>query len=193
MASAPPMLPVNIGDQSIAPQMNPIDPSAIQANLPQRRGLFGGMFAGATMQPGNALAGFLAGMYPQYASSFMAPMLQRQRIQGEMAAQANLQNMEFQRQLQLLPYQMQAKMYENPLAQTLLAQGISPGDPRWNSAMATQQTNLQDPVVNAGQWGPVLRSQVAAAANQPPPSAPVGKLTPIGGPTPSASGGFPGY
>lgn len=185
------MLPVNIGGGSIAPQMQPIDPATIQAQLPQRRGMFAGLGSALrNVNPGDVVSAFLAGMYPQYAQAYEGPMLQRQRIQGEMQAQANLQNLEFQRQLQMLPFQMQAKMYENPLAQTLLAQGIQPGTPQWNQAMATQQQNLMDPVVNAGPWGPVLRSQVQQAAQTQPPSAPVGKLTPIGGPTPSASGGF---
>jgi hypothetical protein len=171
--------------------MQPIDPATIQAQLPQRRGMFAGLGSALrNVNPGDVVSAFLAGMYPQYAQAYEGPMLQRQRIQGEMQAQANLQNLEFQRQLQMLPFQMQAKMYENPLAQTLLAQGIQPGTPQWNQAMATQQQNLMDPVVNAGPWGPVLRSQVQQAAQTQPPSAPVGKLTPIGGPTPSASGGF---
>lgn len=183
-------VPVNLGDTSIAPQQQPIDPSAIQTQLPQRHGMFGGIGrALGRVNPGDVVSAFLAGMYPQYANAFEGPMLQRQRIQGEMQAQANLQNLEFQRQLALAKQSAQLRlMYpDGEFAQQLVQSGVYPGTPEWTKAMQTRTQNELDPVVTTPQ-GMMLRSQVTGQVQ--PPSAPVGKLTPIGGPTPSASGGF---
>jgi len=199
------MLPVNIGDTSLAPQMQSIDPNSIQTQLPQRRGMFGGV----SINPGNAIAGFLAGMYPKYADSFLAPMMQRQRIQGEMQAQANLQNMEFQRQLALAQQQAQLRLLypDGDFATALRQSGVVPGTPEWTQAMQTRVQNELDPAVVTPQ-GRTLRSHVTGAiksAIPPPPQ--VGEVQDgyrfkggnpadpnaweaVGGPTPQASGGF---
>jgi len=185
------MLPVNIGDTSLAPQMQPIDPNSIQTQLPQRRGMFGGGNVGNAISAG--LNGFLAGMYPRDASSFLAPQMQQQRIRGEMMAQANLQNMEFQRQLALLPLQAQLKlMYpDNEDAQLAYQAGIMPGTPQWQQYMKQIANNRADPLttIPGGGMAPASVARSMIGANQP--MAPVGKLIPIdGGPTPQASGGF---
>lgn len=155
----------------------------------------GGMFGGGKVQiqPGNAIAGYLAGRFPQYASSFLAPTMAREQLNREAQLAMLQNNLEFQRQMQLAQFQAQlGQQYPtDPLSVALRQAGVMPGTPAWQQAQATQASNLQNPVVNAGMYGPVLRSQVDAAGQAP--TAPVGQLRPYnpGGPTQPASGGFP--
>lgn len=185
-------LPIDLSSSPVAPS-GP-DFSALAATQMPQMKRSGGMFGGMQINPGNAIAGFLAGMYPRYADSFLAPMMARENF-GRQAQLAMLQNnFELQRQMQLAKMGAELKMYESPLAQTLLARGIAPGSQEWNSAFSTNQANLLDPVVNAGPYGPVLRSQVSGAANAKPlTDEDILKLSGAGGQSgASPTGGFLG-
>lgn len=76
--------------------------------------------------------------------------------------------------------------------QQLMASGVQPGTPEWAQAMKTRVNNLLDPAVMTPQ-GLMLRSQVTGALT-PQPAPPGVTFTPLdnGGPTPPASGNFPG-
>lgn len=133
--------------------------------IPSQIGKTGGMFGGMQVNPGNAIAGFMAGMYPQYAQSFLAPMMAREQFSREAQMTMLRDNLEFQRQMEMAKLGANLKMFESPVAQTLMAQGVAPGSPQWNAAFAKQQQIEQNPVVNAGLYGPTTYDQVAGAAS----------------------------
>jgi hypothetical protein len=177
--------------------MQPIDPATIQAQLPQRRGMFAGLGSALrNVNPGDVVSAFLAGMYPQYAQAYEGPMLQRQRIQGEMQAQANLQNLEFQRQLALAQQSAMLKLQypSDDFSLTLYQAGYRPGTPEWTAMMKQRAQAQADPAVQTGN-GPMPYSAFIAQQHQPPQvlsQLPPGAV-PIpdqGGPTQPASGGF---
>lgn len=95
--------------------------------------------------------------------------------------------------------------------QMLMAGGVQPGTPEYAAQNLARAQSLSDPLVTvslpdggifngpASQLAAVLRGGGQASGVTPGntpspvslPTAPVGKLTPIGGQTPRASGGFP--
>lgn len=158
-------------------QMPDVMSSHLTMPQPQTGGMFGNPYAGSDwwrQGAADALTAFGASLMarssPQVAQQMMAGV-QQQRMMNRQAQLSMLQsNLEFNRQMQMAQLGAQLKMQypDSPLAQALYAQGLRPGDPQFQSAMATEAKNLQDPVVNAGLYGPVLRSQVAGAANAKP-------------------------
>lgn len=142
-----------------------------------------GMFAGATINPGNAIAGFLAGMYPQYANAFLAPMMERQRQQAQ-DAQYQRERADKRDDFTFeQDYRAAHPVNDTANDYAFWQQHLSPQD------FETWKRNKIDPpqYMNVPGVGLVQIPKSAPAA----PTAPVGKLTPIGagGPT-SGSGGF---
>jgi hypothetical protein len=119
--------------------------------------------------------------------------VQQKRVLNRQAQIAMLQsNLEFQRQMQMA--QLQARLNiqypTGDFAQSEYQRGVAPGSSEWQQDWSTYNHNLLDPVVNAGPYGPVLRSSVAGAATAKPlTDADIAKLD-QGGQTPPASGGF---
>jgi hypothetical protein len=174
---------------SMAPQMPPQAPQTpVQAQMAPQ-----GMFGGGRLQ--NALmaaaAGFLARTRPGMAQSLMQGV-QDQRTLNRQSQLAMLKdNLDFQRQMQLAQANVKLKLQypDGDFATSLIQSGIYPGTPEWTHAMQTHVQNELDPAVVTPK-GMMLRSQITGALQ--PPSAPVGKLTPLdGGPTPPASDNFP--
>lgn len=163
----------------------------------------GGMFGGGNDKWKNALmaaaAGFMARRSPGVAGSMLNNLQDAQTLKQRMA----FEEQQYQRHRQDNNADFQAhRQYEidNPLPQqpgefeqTLIASGIQPGTPQWTQAMVTRRQNMLDPPVMTPQ-GMMLRSQVVAGSATPAPAGVT--FTPLpaqGGPTPQASGGFPGY
>jgi len=153
-----------------------------------------GMFAGAEINPGNAIAGFLAGMFPQYAGSFLAPMMQRQRMEYEDQQQQRHRQDDMSDYMAKRDYEVAHPMPQQPgeFEQVLAASGIQPGTPQWEQMMVRRRDNLLDPVVMTPQ-GPMLRSAILNGAGGEPAPANVTFTEIPGGPTPPASGNFPGH
>lgn len=109
--------------------------------------------------------------------------------------------------------QKQVWQRDNPAPQpfseferTLIGSGIQPGTPEWQQAFITRRDNQLDPWTNivvggnsvSGRQSAVQRaiegggglSSPQAGGAAIPPTAPVGKLRPLGGGTPSASNSF---
>lgn len=181
----------------MAPGMQPQMPQQGGFAQPDMSPQPGGMFGAGNIAPWKAalaagLAGFVARRNPETYQGVMGMMQARQQHQAQMQQLQFQQNAEMQRQLAVAKATAQLRlMYpDSDFAQQLFQSGLHPGTPEWTQAMQTRTNNELDPAVLTPQ-GMMLRSQITAAMQ--PPSAPVGKLTPIddGGPTQPASGGFP--
>lgn len=106
---------------------------------------------------------------------------------------------------QWLQQQIWKRDHPEPVAPTeferaLQASGVQQGSPQWVSAMQAKVQNTTDPMMTTPLQGGAVyvgpRSQFAdtvagSVQGAAPPRAPVGKLTPIGGATPTRSGTFP--
>lgn len=182
---------VNLGPQPLAGMPTPQMPQ--MPGMAQRHGMFGAGGVGRNIA--GMIGDFLmarAGMQPMYA-----PMMMQQR---KLAYEAQLQERQHQQEFQdQRKAHQQDRQFDisNPLPQQpdeitrhMVAAGIDPNSPQGKAMYAASL----DPVVMTPQ-GPMLRSQLlgASAAGQPAPQGVT--FTPIddGGPTPPASGGFPGY
>jgi len=188
--NAPPLLP-QLG-QTAQPSF--AQPQSVSPD-PMPKGMFGSGKFGVAQAISAALNGYLAGMpgpSQQVGLAGLKAMQERQQMALEEQVYEHRQNLEMQRQMTMLPLQAQLKlMYpDGDFAQSLYASGIRPGTPEWTQAMQTRTQNELDPAV-VTPLGMMLRSQITGALQ--PPKAPVGKLTPLGGPTPQASGNFPAY
>jgi len=151
---------------------------------PKPSGMFGAKGKDALLM---AAAGFMSRRNPQMAQMLMQPLLQRQQDARERAhRQQQLQDEET-----LYSFKQQNSQPEyGEFERALIASGVQPGTPQWQEMMQRRRDNMLDPIVNTMQ-GPVLRSMVTNSLQ--PPSAPVGKLTPIddGGAGPAAPRPFP--
>lgn len=186
-------LPLSIGGQmplQSVPQVLP--PDMPQVSLPKKAGMFG---QGGV---GRAIAGMIgdfllqrAGMQPVYQPTMMEKWKHAQES-ADYDRRRSDQNADWQSHYD---YEAQNPKPTQPgeFEQRLVASGVQPGTPQWTDAMKAAVQNVTDPIVMTPQ-GAMLRSQVMGALQQPeilqtlPPGA-----KPIGGPTPPASGGFPGY
>lgn len=125
-----------------------------------------------------------------------------------MAALLNPNTPEEVRQLAMMEYKQANKPPPQPgeFERALTDSGVAPGTPEWQAMMVKRRDNMLDPLMTImTPNGPLVvpRSQALAEGGDPVspapggatspalPDKPVGKLTPIGGPTPSASGRFP--
>jgi hypothetical protein len=160
-------------------------PRAGFVNVPQPKKR--GMFAGAEINPGNAIAGFLAGMFPQYAGSFLAPMMQRQRMEYDAQQQQSEHDHQLQDAKDLYDYKRNnPEPINNDTANdySFWRQHLTPDQfQQWIESKVNPPQYMNVPGV-----GLVQIPKGAPAA----PTAPVGKLTPLGagGPSPSGSGTF---
>lgn len=110
----------------------------------------------------------------------------------------------------LLKARMPKAQAPTDFQQMLMAGGVNPGSPEYAAQNLARAQSLSDPLVTvslpdggifngpASQLAAVLRGGGQSSGVTPgavpsasPPSVPVGKLTPIGGQMPHASGGFP--
>lgn len=153
-------------------QVGPVDMSqytTLQMPQPNANGMFGG--GKVQINPGNALAGYLAGRFPQYASSFLQPIVAREQMNREGQLAILRDNLEFNRQMQMA--QLNARLaLQYPTDEFSVlerAAGNAPGSPGYQKdAASTLNAKYTNPITNAGLYGPVVYSQVAGAANAPP-------------------------
>jgi len=163
-------------------------------DLPQQKG---GMFGGGSKLQSAltaAAAGFLSRRSPDMAQSLMAPLLLRQRQQYEDQQYQHHRQDDMSDYMAKRDYEIAHPMPQQPgeFEQVLMASGIQPGTQAWADAMSRRRDNLLDPVVMTPQ-GPMLRSSILSGAGGEPAPANVTFTTlPDGGPTPPASGNFPG-
>jgi hypothetical protein len=161
----------------------------------------GGMFGHGKVQIdlGRALAGFAAGMGNQGGVQALQALneMRRQQLEHQQALddynrKRTDDNADFVTHLQ------QKAQYEpaptDEYTRALVASGIQPGTPEFARHMAARAAILENPpryeMVNGA-----LVQVGGPSIQQGPPPAPVGTLKPYnpGGPTPGASGGFPGH
>lgn len=157
----------------------------------------GGMFGGGKFDMGQAIVAALNG----YLAGTGNPVgIQNMQMMREMALrgqdhQQSLDDYNRRRADDNADF-ISHRQYEidNPLPkapsefdEALAATGVLPGTPEYVHAMQQRRDNMLDPVVMTPQ-GPMLRSQVVGSLAAPPNVT----FTPIGGPTPQASGGFLG-
>lgn len=153
---------------------------------------------------GEALGGALGqgpGAYTQ------GKLMERQMAQKSAAQQAQRQaDWEDWVQKQIWQRDNPAPQALSDFERTLIGSGIQPGTPEWQQAFVTRRDNQLDPWTNivvggnsvSGRQSAVQRaiegggglSSPQAGGAAIPPTAPVGKLRPLGGGTPSASSGF---
>lgn len=163
---------------------------------PSPGGMFGGGKFGWAQAISAALNGYLAAMPgPSQAVGLagLKAMDERRQMAMEEQMYEHRQDLQMQREMAMLPYQLRMKlMYpDSPEAQTAAAAGMAPGGPEWQKHFAALSNIAEHPVVNAGPYGPVLYDQVAGAASAKPLSdADIDRMS-QGGQTPPASGGFP--
>jgi hypothetical protein len=180
---------------SVDPGPNPFAGPAPQFNMPTAPtgGMFGG---GGKFGLKEALAFGLAGLVsrrnPDIMNNLMSALMLKQKQQLEEAQyQRHRQDaLEDFTKHQQIEQQYAPAPQPGEFERALMASGVNPGTPEWTQAMKTRAANMLDPIVNTP-YGPMMRSMVAPQM----PTKPVGPLTPLpddGGPTPQASGGFPG-
>ena len=181
----------------IVPQLSQDDLSSLPQMAPRSGGFLGGMFGGGNGKFGvgqaivAALNGYLAGTRGPSQEVGLGNL----KMMNEQRMFQMQQQFEFQRQLALAEAAARLRLQypDSPLAQSLYQSGVAPGTPGWEAAMKRDVDLKQNPVVNAGPYGPVLYNQVAgAAAAKPLTDADIAKLDNKGGQTPPASGGFLG-
>src|SRR5689334_12201332 len=136
-------------DPALAPA--PFLPPSPMPNLPQLPNMgSGGMFGGGSRFQDAlmaAAAGFLARRSPGMAESLMSGV-QQKRILNRQSQLAMLQsNLEFERQMRLLPIQYQMRLLDNPFVQTEIQAGVMPGTPQFATDAKTHQQNELDPIV----------------------------------------------
>ena len=127
-----------------------------------------------------------------------ATMQRQQQLEDDDRQQRQQRDEWIQRQIWTRDHP--APVAPSEFERTLEAAGVQRGSPQWVSAMQAKVQNTTDPMMTTPlQGGGVYvgpRSQFAdtvagSVQGAAPPRAPVGKLTPIGGATPTRSGTFP--
>lgn len=183
----------NLGDDPLNPQ----PPNYAQmVSIPtqvSKGGMFGGM-GNPGMAISAALNGYLYGSTGGRMGSEGLQMLGQQRMFDQQQKMAILRdNLEFQRQMQIAQQAAQLKLLypDGDKAQIAFQSGLRPGTPGWDAYWQKQADLSQNPVVNAGPYGPVLYNQVAGVANAKPlTDDDIAKMS--GGQTaPAPSGTFP--
>ena len=178
---------------------NPLDslsPTFAQSAPPATPGgMFGG--GGASWQNAllAALAGFMARRNPSVSNNLINGLQSAMELKQKIALAQQQHQQEFQdarlahqqdRQFDIAnPIPQQPSEFETRLQQS----GVKPGTQEWTAAMQAAVQNVTDPVIMTP-YGPVTRSQALGAGAKPLTDADIDRL---GGQTPSASGGFPGY
>jgi hypothetical protein len=176
------------------PQANPLQsmPGLQPPDIPQIKssgGMFGGGGKGIAQAILAALNGYLASQNnPVGLANLQAMQQERQRQYEEAQYQQHSQS-ELQRQKDLYSFELaNPKPDNNDTANDyqFISQILGP-----DAGKQFLQTKADPAIVVQTPYGPMpmLRSQVGGSI----PAKPVGGLTPIGGPTPQASGGFSGY
>jgi hypothetical protein len=172
--------------------------SSLSLNLPTVKR--GGMFGGKGQQIGEAISaalnGYLAAGGNPAGIAGLQQLHQQRMYQQEQAAREQ----EYQRERTDKNADWMAQYnYEithpkpgagSEFERVAEAGGYQPGSPQYIDLMRRKAEAMANPMVMTA-YGPMPYSAVAGGAL---PTKPVGPLTPIedGGPTPSASGGFPG-
>ena len=168
----------------------------LSLNIPQQSGMFGGgqNWRNALLA---AVAGFMARRSPQVANNIIGGIQDAQALKEKLALaqQERAQGLQDQIALHQANQSYDAAHPVPGEQERLLSlySTLPDSDPRKPILGSMLQHPVAMDVTNPD--GSVTRQYVypGTIPQQPQvPTAPVGKLTPIGGPTPSASGGFPG-
>lgn len=122
-------------------------------------------------------------------------MIQQQRRSQENALkrQALESQQELQRQIALYDYKRKnPDPGDDSFTRALAAAGIMPGTPRYQELAARRAEMLTNPVqlIQDG-YGGVTPYRPYGGGNEAPPTAPVGKLRPLGGPAGNGGAMFP--
>jgi hypothetical protein len=197
----------------LAPSMAPIPSVMDAASMPVKRGgMFGGNNIGMALSA--ALNGYLAAGGNRAGIEGLQALHQQRLYQQQQAAEdaraeanraATLQN---EMSLAQFKQKLDPTSGMGEFEKALFESGVQPGTPAWVQAMKTRTSNLLDPVVMF-QGSPYLRSSLTGGGGQQAPApgtidggyrfkggnpADPSSWEPVsqGGPTPQASGGFPG-
>lgn len=120
-------------------------------------------------------------------------MLQQRQQENLLKRQALEQQQELARQIQLYDYKRNNPYPgDDSFTRALAAAGIMPGTPRYQELAARRAEMLTNPVqlIQDG-YGGVTPYRPYGGGNEAPPTAPVGKLRPLGGPAGNGGGMFP--
>lgn len=149
-----------------------------------------GMFANTDWRSAimAALAGYMSRQNPQVSAGLFNALDAKQRRKEDEAQYQRKRQDDFADWKAQYDYQTEHPKPAQPgeFEQRLQASGVQPGSPEWINAMKAAVQNTTDPVIMTPQ-GPMTRSQLLGGSMAPPGVT----FTPIGGPTPQASGGFP--
>jgi hypothetical protein len=156
--------------QSLASQM---------PQMPKRGGMFGGDGKfGVGQAIVAALNGYLASQGNPVGIANMRMMQEAAQAKRDEAQYEQRRQQQLQDQISLYDYKAQHSQPDyGEFERALIASGVQPGTPQWQEMMARRRDNMLDPIVNTA-YGPTLRSIVTGGI-QAPPTAPVGKLTPV--------------
>ena len=155
----------------------------------------GAMIAGII---GDTLAS-LSGGAPVFTQNMMAERQRKADLDAQEAQWSRRQQAEDDRWQRRQEFEINNRP-PTEFERMLEASGVARGSPEWTAAMGKRvQRQLDEPEIMVPLPGGMYvgpRSGLAAAlssgaAPTAAPAAPVGKLRPMGGPTPGASGSFP--
>jgi len=179
---------------------NPLDSLSptFTRSIPAPSGMFGG---GSKLQNAllAAVAGFMARRNPSVSNNLINGLQSSMNLKQKVALAQQQRAQQLQDQIALHQAERNIDI-ANPLptqddeyTRALKASGIQPGTPEYAQHMGQRASILENPPRYQYVEGIGL-VQVGGPQSAPagPPTAPVGKLRPLGagGPTPSASGGF---
>lgn len=141
-----------------------------------------GMFGSGKVQIdlGRAIAGYLAGIGNHAGAMALRSMDEQRQRQYEASQYQQRHQQELQDQMSLYDYKLaHPAQGDDEYTRALTASGVQPGSPEWAQHMANRAGILENPpryvMVNGA-----LVQVGGPQSSAPAPTAPVGKLTPIG-------------